>query len=64
MSLTMTEDRDSPAKTEAPLVPTKEQLARRRSRSVALAVALGLLVVLFYLVTIVKIGGNIASRPL
>ncbi|HMN85714.1 MAG TPA: hypothetical protein PKA74_06975 [Bauldia sp.] len=60
----MTDDQPSDPQTDAPLVPTKEQLARRRSRSVALAVALGALVVLFYLVTIVKIGGNIASRPL
>jgi len=49
---------------DQPPTPTKEQLARRRGRSIAIAVALGLLVVLFYLVTIVKIGGNILNRSL
>lgn len=47
---------------------TPEQLEefkkRRRKRSIALAVALGALVVLFYAVTIVKIGPAIFQRPL
>ena len=43
---------------------TPAQLKRRRARSIAIAVALGILVTLFYIVTIAKIGGNIASRPL
>ncbi|HVZ14677.1 MAG TPA: hypothetical protein VG894_09485 [Bauldia sp.] len=38
---------------------TPEELKRRRSRSVAIALALGALVLLFYIVTIVKIGGNL-----
>ena len=33
---------------------TEEQKRRRRARSVAIAVSLGVLVVLFYLVTLVK----------
>jgi hypothetical protein len=41
-----------------------EELRRRRARSVAIAIALAAFVALFYLVTIVKIGGNIAARPL
>jgi hypothetical protein len=43
---------------------TEKQIRRRRARSVAIAVTLAVLVVLFYLVTIVRIGGNIAARGL
>jgi hypothetical protein len=43
---------------------TREQLRRRRLRSVAIAVTLGCLVALFYLVTIVKLGSNVLNRPL
>jgi len=38
---------------------TPDELKRRRARSVAIALALGALVLLFYVVTIVKIGGNL-----
>ncbi|NIJ41764.1 type IV secretory pathway component VirB8 [Parvibaculum indicum] len=37
---------------------------RRRQRNVAIAWVLVALVVLFFVVTIAKLGGNIASRPL
>ena len=37
---------------------------RRRGRSVAIAIILAVLVVLFYLVTIVKLGPGVMSRPL
>ncbi len=37
---------------------------RRRARSVAIAIALAALVVLFYLVTIVKLGPGVLERPL
>lgn len=43
---------------------TPEQVARRNRRSVALAVVLGALVVLFYLITLVKTGPAILNRPL
>ena len=43
---------------------TPAQLKRRRARSIAIAVALGILVTLFYIVTIAKIGGNIAHGGL
>jgi hypothetical protein len=42
---------------------TEEQKKRRRARSIALAVTLGVLVVLFYLVTLVK-GPGMLVRPL
>lgn len=37
---------------------------RRRARSIAIAVALVGLVVLFYLATIFRLGGNVFNRPL
>ncbi|MFD1695283.1 hypothetical protein [Roseibium aestuarii] len=43
---------------------TDAQQKRRRGRSIAIACALGALVVLFYVVTIVKMGPEIMSRPL
>jgi hypothetical protein len=33
-------------------------------RSIAIAIGLGLLVVLFYAATIVRLGGNVANRAL
>jgi hypothetical protein len=46
-----------------PLRWTDEQIKRRRQRSVALAWVLGGLVLLFFLVTVAKLGGNVAKRP-
>ena len=45
-----------------PLTPEEE--ARRRKRSVAIALALGAWVLLFLVLTIVKLGPQILSRPL
>ncbi len=42
---------------------TEQQLRARRSRSIAIGVALGLLVILFYIVTLVK-GPGVLERPL
>ncbi|AVX05285.1 hypothetical protein [Maritalea myrionectae] len=43
----------------------EEKIAkRRRKRSIALALVLGFLAILFYAVTIVKIGPAIFQRPL
>jgi hypothetical protein len=42
---------------------SEEQLKRRRQRSLALAWVLGALVTLFFIVTIAKLGGNVAKRP-
>lgn len=42
---------------------TEEQIRSRRSRSIAIAVVLGVLVVLFYVITLVK-GPAVLNRPL
>jgi ferric-dicitrate binding protein FerR (iron transport regulator) len=41
-----------------------EQRARRRRRSIALALALGAVVLIFYALTIVKLGPGLFERPL
>lgn len=33
-------------------------------RNIAIAVALGVLVVMFYVATIVRMGGNVMNRPM
>jgi hypothetical protein len=48
--------------TPAPFSP--EDMARRRRRSVALALVLGGLVIFFFVVTLVKTGPAILNRPL
>ena len=45
------------------IVLTEAQKRARRQRSVALALLLGILVVIFYLVTLVK-GPGVLNRPL
>src|SRR5207302_3417044 len=45
------------------IVLTEEQKRRRRARSIAIALSLGVLVVLFYMVTLVK-GPAVLVRPL
>lgn len=40
------------------------QVRSRRLRNVALAVAIAVLVVLFYLMTIAKMGGGFIDRPI
>jgi hypothetical protein len=42
---------------------TEQQQRARRARSIAIAVSLGLLVVLFYIVTLVK-GPGVLGQPL
>lgn len=46
------------------VVLTPEQQRRRRSRSIAIAAVLGALCLLFYVVTIVKLGPGVLVRPL
>ncbi len=46
------------------VVLTPEQQKARRQRNVAIALALGCFVVLFYVVTIAKLGPGVLNRPL
>jgi ferric-dicitrate binding protein FerR (iron transport regulator) len=40
----------------------EEQERRRRNRSIAIALALAAMAVLFFITTIVRLGGNVADR--
>lgn len=42
---------------------SKEEERRRRNRSIAIACALGAMAVMFFVVTIVRLGANVANRP-
>jgi hypothetical protein len=53
-----------PGDRDTGVVLTEEQKRRRRGRSIAIAIALAVLVVLFYLVTVFKMGGDVANRQL
>ena len=43
---------------------SEQELKIRRSRAVAMAWVLAALVILFFIVTIVKLGPNVLNRPL
>ena len=43
---------------------TEAQRRQRRARSIAIAVALAVLVVVFYVLTIAKLGPGVIDRPL
>lgn len=42
----------------------EERRRRQRNRSIAIALALALMAVLFYVATMVRLGGNVFNRPL
>ncbi len=42
----------------------QERKRRQRKRSIAIAWILAALALLFFIVTIVRLGGNVADRPL
>jgi len=50
-------------KTENGIVLTEQQKKARRARSIAIALSLGALVILFYAITLVK-GPGVLNRPL
>jgi hypothetical protein len=58
----MQDDEHGRHKIEAP-VWTEELIERRRQRNRAIAWTLVAFIVLFFVVTIVKLGGNVANRP-
>ena len=42
----------------------RERERRRKTRSIAIALALVALVIVFYVATMVRLGGNVLNRPL
>ena len=46
------------------IILTPEQLKSRRQRNIAIGLAVGFFVLLFYAVTIAKLGPGILSRPM
>ena len=42
----------------------KQQRRRQRMRSIAIGLALAALVALFYVATIIRLGGNVMNRPI
>ena len=60
----MTDPNDRDIRRDPGIVLTDEQKRRRRARSIAIALTLGALVLLFYVVTIVKLGPGELRRPL
>ena len=49
---------------EKPEELSAEAARRQRMRSIAIAVALFSLVVLFYAATLIRLGGNVLNRPM
>ena len=61
----MTEEKDEARRHEIETPHwTEEQMKRRRQRNLAIAWTLAAMIALFFVVTIVKLGGNVANRPL
>jgi hypothetical protein len=50
---------DEPAKVPSGIVLSPEQVKSRKARNIAIGLAIGFMVVLFYVVTIVKLGPDI-----
>jgi len=53
---------DAPAPLDA--ATEAERLRRQRVRSIAIALSLVALVLLFYVATLVRLGGNVFNRPI
>ncbi|MDX2308931.1 MAG: hypothetical protein NW216_11880 [Hyphomicrobium sp.] len=49
---------------QKPTDSAAEQQKRQRMRSLAIALGLGFLVILFYAATIVRLGGNVLNRSM
>lgn len=57
--MTMVQDKDDDG-----IVLSEEQKRRQRTRSIAIALSLTALVALFYVITIIKLGPAVLSRPM
>lgn len=52
------------AKTTDNTSPDDAEVKQRKRRSVMIALGLAAMAVMFFLITVLKLGGNIANRPL
>lgn len=64
MSMQLAENPQMPNGDDKPVTSQDARLRGRRARSLAIAFILAGLVVLFYLVTIAKLGPGVMERPL
>jgi hypothetical protein len=55
---------EQPQNQEDGVVLTPEQQKSRRARNIAIGITVALLAVLFYAVTVVKLGGAVANRQI
>jgi hypothetical protein len=62
--MTIVSDAMDEPKPETGIRLTEQQLRARRSRSIAIALALGAFVVVIFVVTLVKLGANVLTRPM
>ena len=63
-AVALSDQNKSPLDPRTGVVLTPEQLRARKRRNVAIGLTVGLLVVLFYAVTIAKLGAGMFNRPL
>jgi hypothetical protein len=57
-------DKRPAAEPEAGIVLSPAEQRRRRSRNIAIALTLAALVILFYVMTLARLGSNVFDRPL
>ncbi len=60
----MSENKDERERPTDGVMLTHEQQRGRRARNIAIGVGVALLVVLFYAITVVRLGGVVANRTL
>lgn len=59
-----TQQNETRERAENGVVLTAEQERSRRARNIAIGVTVALLAVLFYAITVVRLGGAVASRAI
>jgi hypothetical protein len=62
--MTMSQSMNELPELETGIRLTEQQQRARRARSIAIALALGAFVIVIFVVTIVKLGGNVLTRPM
>jgi hypothetical protein len=62
--MTNEQSSDRPRVSEEGVILTPEQERARRARNIAIGITVALLALLFYAVTVVRLGGAVANRTL